>query len=115
MDYKIRNLKNSDVFKMSKILKAMNLKLDAKQFMEKFSEKDIAEKQMQFGLEMIKTALENLHLAENEVNEFLGGLIGITGEEFAELDIEVGMQVTAQFKELKGIKAFFQLVSKSMK
>lgn len=102
MKHELRKLKTNDVFKMSKILKKMNLKI-------KF-EKDTNEKQM--GFEMIKSVFENLHLAEKEVNEFLADMTGMTIEEFSDLPFEDGIDIINQFKNMKEIGNFLKSANK---
>lgn len=99
MEYKMRKLKTKDIFKMSKILKKLDLKL---------SDVNIEEgtTQTQAGITLIQKALENLHRAEDEVNEFLGDLVGLSGEEFGELDIEESINIIMLFKEQKGVANF---------
>lgn len=99
--YKLRKLKTNDIFKMSKILKKMNLKIDTKD-----------KNQEQLGAEIIQMIVENLYLAQDEVNEFIGGLVGLTGEKFGELDIEESQAIFMQFKEMPQIASFFKLASR---
>jgi hypothetical protein len=95
MAHTMRSLKTSDIFKMSKILKKMNLKIDPK-----------GKTQEQLGAEFVIAAAENLHLAEKEVNEFLGDLIGLKGEEFADLPIFEAVDIIKQFKAQPGVANF---------
>ena len=100
----MRELKTKDVFKMSKILKKISLKLETNE-----------KTQEQMGAELIIMIGENLHLAEKEVNDFMGDLVGITGEEFAELRIEETLEYVKQFKSMPGITNFFKLAGQLMK
>ncbi|WP_332632028.1 hypothetical protein [Halalkalibacter flavus] len=102
MEYKMRPLKTMDIFKMSKILKKLNVKLDVN---EKITQK-------QMGAQMIQRVVENLHLAEGEVNAFLAELVGIDAKEFAELPIEDTLQIIALFKEQKGLASFLSAAGK---
>ena len=102
MAYEMRGLKTSDIYKMSRILKKMNLDLVA----------DDTTTQVQMGVQMIKKIGENLHMAEDEVNEFMGGMVGLSGEEFGNLPIEDTIQIMEQFKEQKGLTSFFKLAAK---
>jgi len=101
----LRGLKTSDIYKMSKILKKMNIKLDVGD----------ETTQMEMGVQMFQRAIENLHMAEDEVNEFLGDMAGMSGEAFGELPLEQASEVMEEFKKQPGLKRFFMLVSKSMK
>jgi hypothetical protein len=93
----LRGLKTSDIFKMSKILKKMGLKVDAGD-----------KSQRQMGAEFILTVFENIHLAEFEVNEFLADMCGMKPEEFAELPIEKTLEIIKDFKQIPGISNFFK-------
>jgi hypothetical protein len=105
MQYQMRPLKTNDIFPMSKIIKKMNLKLDKVSFKDKTQE--------QAGVEILLMAAENLHLAQEEVNSFLGSLVGITGQDFGELPIEDSLSIIQQFREQKGLSSFFNLAAKS--
>ena len=105
----MRELKTKDVFRMSKILKKLNLKadFDIETNDEKWDEK--------VGMAMIIKVGENLYMAEAEVNEFLGDLIGKTAEEFSELTLKESKKVMNDFKKLDGVADFFKLAGLSMK
>jgi hypothetical protein len=94
----LRNLKTADIFKMSKILKKMGLKVDAGE----------GKTQQQVGAELILSVFENIHMAEAEVNEFLADLAGMKAAEFAELPIEQTMEIMAEFKQIPGLASFFK-------
>ena len=98
----LRGLKTSDIFKMSKILKQMGLKVDAGE----------GKTQQQVGAELILSVFENIHLAENEVSEFLAELSGMKAEEFAELPIEKTMEIMTEFKQIPGLASFFKSASR---
>ena len=98
----MRELKTSDIYKMSKILKKMNIKIEVKDKMT----------QTQMGVEMIQKIAENIHLAEKEVNEFMGDLIGISASEFSELTIKETKGYIDEFKKLEGIADFLKLAGK---
>ena len=102
MAYTMRPLKTSDIFKMSKILKKLNIKLE------------IAGKttQAQMGVQMVQRIAENLHLAEDEVNAFLGELVGVDQEAFANLPIEDTLEIITLFKDQKGLASFLQTAVK---
>lgn len=95
----MRNLKTSDIFKASKILSKINLKLDTKE-----------KTQSEIGQELITQFIENLWKAETEVNEFLGDLAGITGEEFSNLSLEESFKIIQEFKSLPDITSFLSQV-----
>lgn len=100
----MRELKTMDVFKMSKILKKIDLTIDADD-----------KTQEQLGAEIMLQIGENLHLVEKEVNEFLASLIGIPAKEFSELPIAKTLEYFEEFKNLDGIASFFKLAGKQIK
>jgi len=89
---------------MSRILKKINVNIDAK---DKSDE--------QLGMNLLMQVAENAHLAQNEINEFIGGLADMTGDEFGKLPIKESIEIIKQFKELDGIADFFKLVGQSTK
>lgn len=93
----LRDLRTSDIFKMSKIIKKMGIKVETKD-----------KSQEQVGADLILTVFENIHLAENEFYEFFGDLCGKTPEEFAKLPFEETLAILKKFKEIPGINTFFQ-------
>jgi hypothetical protein len=54
-------------------------------------------------------------MAQEEVNDFLGGLVGMSGEDFGELDIEESQKIIKQFKEIPQLANFFKLAGQSTK
>jgi hypothetical protein len=103
---KMRNLKTNDIYPMSKILKKLNLK----------KELDTKDKtQAQLGAELILSVFENLYMAQSEVNEFIGSMVGISGEEFGNLPLEESQAIIMQFKELPNISNFFKLAGQLTK
>jgi hypothetical protein len=99
---KLRKLKTSDIFKMSKILKKMGLK----------KELNIKDKsQEEVGAELIITVFENLHLAEEELNVFLADLTGKTVSEFEELGFEEVIGIIEELKNMSGISSFLKSAS----
>lgn len=100
----MRNLIMSDVYKMSKILGKMHLKLDTK-----------GKGQEEVGAEMAVKFAENLHMAEAEVNDFLGSLIGITGDDFGKLGFMEAAKYIDEFKNLDGVADFLKLAGRLTK
>jgi hypothetical protein len=106
MMYQLRALKTNDIYPMSKILKKLNLKkeLDTKN-----------KTQAQLGAELILSVFENLYMAQDEVNNFIGSMVGITGEEFGELPIEESQEIIMKFKKMPNIANFFKLAGQLTK
>lgn len=100
-----RELKGNDVFFMSRILSKMDLKLDVTEHST----------QEQVGADLILQILSNLHMAREDVNTFLGGLIGMDGKDFGELPLETYMAYIEQFKNAEGIANFLTRAGKLMK
>ena len=100
----MRPLIMSDVYKMSRILAKMKLKLNTK-----------GKEQEEVGTDLILSITENLHHAEQEVNDFLGGLIGVTGEEFGNLGLLESRKYIEEFKNLEGVQDFLLQVGWLMK
>lgn len=91
-----RELKGNDIFKVSRILSKMDIKIEITEGMT----------QEQAGAELVLKIFSNLHLAQKEVNEFLGSLTGVTGKEIGELPLSEYLDYIEQFKNIKGIKDF---------
>ena len=97
----MRQLTTNDVFKMSRILKKINIDLDSKGTDE------------EIGMKLLMQIAENAYLAQNEINDFFGDLVGMTGEEFGNLPIKESMAIMSEFKQLDGVADFFSLVGQS--
>lgn len=97
----MRQLKTNDVFLMSRILKKININLESKGTDE------------EIGMKLLIQVAENAYLAQNEINEFFGDLVGMTGEEFGNLPIKESMAIMSEFKQLDGVVDFFKLVGQS--
>ena len=98
----MRQLITNDIFTMSRILKKLEIKIDTN--IDK-SDDNWDEK---FGVQIITKIAENAHLAQNEINSFIGGLVGISAEEFGNLPIKESLEIIKQFKDLDGIADFFK-------
>lgn len=114
-----RKLNGNDVFKVSKMLKKMDLKLNAEEMQnfvttEQDQDKNINELQMVAGFELFKRMFENLHLVQEDVNDFLGGLCGCSGEEFGEKDLDEVANVIVEVKDMVKDSNFLKHLSKLM-
>lgn len=108
---KLRKLNGNDIFKMSRILKKIDFKID----MAGIDSESTENMQINLGINMVKNMLENLHLAQDEVNEFLGSLVGCTGEEFGNMDLDEVADIITEFKDMVKNSNFFTAVFKLMK
>lgn len=105
----IRQLKTNDVFKMSKILKKIGVKVNPQS--DEIDPKTGKRKDKtveQLGGELMLQIVENMHLAQDEINDFMGGLVGLTKEQFGELPIDKTFEVIGQFKNIPGFISFFK-------
>lgn len=102
----MRALKFNDVYKMSRILK--KIKISEEINLE-------GKSQTEAGVELVMGILENMDKAQNEINEFLGELTGMTGEEFGDLPPTEFLKHIEEFKNQPGIEAFFNAAGKLMK
>lgn len=111
----MRKLKGKDIFKVSKILKRIGLKKEvsalATYLDEGQSKEDLV---MNLGIEFFAMIIENIHMAEKEVFDFLGDLIGISAEEYAERDIDLIIDDIEELKNSEDLLGFFKKVGKLM-
>jgi hypothetical protein len=105
----MRQLITNDIFAMSRILKKLEIKVDLN------TDKSDEQWDEKLGVQLITKIAENAHLAQNEINSFIGGLAGISGEEFGKLPIKESLEIIKQFKELDGISDFFKRAGQSTK
>jgi hypothetical protein len=99
----LRKLKTTDMFKMSKILKKMNLKKE----INVKDDEGKTKKQEQVGVELFISALENIHLAENEVMELMSDMAQVTKEEL-DNDPEKFFEIIKEFKSMPGVSNFLK-------
>lgn len=102
MTYEMRKIKTGDIYKMSRILKKLNIKTDLKDGIS----------MTQAGVQVFQKALENLHQAEEEVNEFMADLVGITAEEFSDLPIGETMKIFREIQKQEDLRPFLKLAGK---
>ena len=110
MDYKVRELKTKDIYKMSKILKKLKLKVETTSNVMDEEGKEVTrvKSQVQLAAELILNLFENLGDAEKEANLFISDLVGLTVEEFEELPIIESVKIIKQVREMEGIKDFLK-------
>lgn len=100
-----RKLKGNDIFTVSRILAKMDLKVEVTENMS----------QEQYGADLIMKVLSNLHLAQKEVNDFLGSMVGITGKEVGDLPLEEYFELIEEFKNIEGLPLFLSQAKKLTK
>lgn len=99
----IRTITFNDVFELSRIVDKLGIKF------EKGLKTDV-----EVGADFILKIMQNTHKAKNEVNNFLGSLFSISGEEFGELPLSEVMNCMKQLTEHEDFGSFLQTVSKFM-
>jgi len=107
----MRQLITNDVYKMSRILK----KLDLKTTDIKIDDGENSDQQ--FGIALLLKATESIGLAQDEINDFIGSLCEptLTGKQFGELPIKQSLEIIKKFKSLDGISDFFKSAGQLMK
>ena len=122
----MRQLQTNDIFSMSRILKKLDLKFEFKDKAEgDQTGSDCPENEEQDSnsiktdeelvLDLIKKVAENAYMAQTEINNFLGELSGMTGEEFGKLPIKESLAIIKEFKQLDGINGFFKSAGQQTK
>lgn len=99
MSVKIRNLEVVDIYFVSKILNKINLELHIGEH---------EELGLNFMINAFKSILENLHLAQKEVNEFFAKLLEMDVEEFEKQDPVVFFEVIEQLSKYDSVRSYFR-------
>ena len=119
MEYKLRELNTGDIFKMSRILQKLELKIDFNDtdtdLKEEIEKAEIKNETRGKISELIFKVGENLYKAEDEVSEFMADLMGLTSDEFKKIPLAEMGKLFKKFKGLKGISDFFKLAGQSTK
>ena len=100
----MRQLITDDLFAMSQILKKLEIVPDPN-----------LEDDGQIFLDVLKKVAENAYMAQTEINNFLGELSGMTGEEFGKLPLKESLAIIKEFKQLDGINDFFKSAGQQTK
>ena len=100
----LRPLKTKDIFGLSRLIKAMQLKFNFEEGM----------KPEEIGIIIMTQVIENLGDAEEATSAFLGDLVGLSADEFNELPLEETFDIIKQFKEIKGLSTLFTSATKLM-
>lgn len=101
----MRSLKGNDIFVVSRMLKKLDIKLEVKKGMS----------QEELGGILIKQLFENLHIVQDDFNDFLGSLCGISGEEIGNLELDVYIDKINQLKDKISGTNFLQNAIQLMK
>ncbi|MCK9518048.1 MAG: hypothetical protein M0R74_03310 [Dehalococcoidia bacterium] len=113
----MRQLITNDVFKMSRIFKKLGIKIDEllKEEPDEKAGTNDDNSDEKFGLRLIQVLVENAYLAQAEINDFIGDLFGMTGEEFGKLPLTESIEKIKELKKLDGIGDFFKQVGQLTK
>ena len=111
----MRNLKTSDLFSLSRILKKMNIKEDIKKFAKDVTgktpeEKKKAEQDMEIELAML--FVENIGAAEKEIYKFFADLTGKTAADIENMDLNDFMNLVQELFNQDGFASFLSTASK---
>ena len=104
MSYTMRPLWTKDIFTFCKIFKKLQINVREVEFDENASS-------IAVGIAFLQKGIENLYLAEEEVNAFLADLVGIAPEEFSTLPLADTIEIISLFKEQEGIATFLKLAT----
>lgn len=99
---KIRELGTKDFFTLSKIIRKMAIRKEL-QSIEVSDKSD----EVQYGIQFVMILLENMDRAEDEISAFFGDLIGITAEEFKNMNLDQLAEFISELKQVKGLGSFF--------
>lgn len=111
MEYTVRNLKQKDLFRLSRILKKLNIKDEIKSLFIDVTGRTEEEKEdalKETGINVIYLLVENAGEAEEELNFFLGDLVGLSAEEYSELDLTDSMKIITEIVSNKEFIGFFK-------
>lgn len=110
-----RKLKGKDIFKVSKIMRKIGLKKEVSALTTYLEEGQSKEDMvMNLGVEFFAMIIENIHMAEKEIFDFLGDLIGMSAEEYGERDLDLIIDDIEALKNSEDLMGFFKKVSKLM-
>jgi hypothetical protein len=96
-------LKRKHLFLMSKILSKMNLKIDSETL--KTNKENL---QVVVGAELILKFVSNLHLAEDEADNFVADVTGYKLLEVQEMDLEEYINIWQTLFNNEKLKGFFK-------
>lgn len=107
-ELKARQLEFDDTYEAVKILKNVNIELTEAQLEE------IQQGNLTAAINIMKNIVADAGKAKKEINAFLGGLFGISGEEFGHLGFAQSMDCMKQIKNLEGVGDFMSAVGQLM-
>jgi len=105
--FNIRQIKSSDVIKMTSILSKVGIRND--------KEADRNELALSVGIDIVSVILESLEKCEQPLYKFLGSLIGMTKEEVAELPGADFLKLLEEVFTSEDMKDFFKAALRLLK
>lgn len=127
MNFELRKLKATDLFKMVKILNLIGFKNikdvfnndEVRDLKSKVNDKNKEKMAGEIGMNIIMSILsvvfENLPSCENELYDFCGGVAGLKSEEVADLEINDFMNLLISIGKKDEFKDFFSQAQKLIK
>lgn len=111
--YTLRDLKNSDLWTVVKILGKLLPDDLKKAFVQVASgKKKLNEIGVMVGIDIVTMIIQNAHLAQKEVDDFCADMAGITVEELSEMEFgTTPMIIMDIFNDAKNV-SFFKVLSK---
>lgn len=111
----MRNLKTSDIFGLSRILKKMNIKEDIKKLARNVTgttpeEKKKAEQNMEIDLVML--FVENISSAEKEIYKFFADLTGKNAADIENMELSKFIDLVKELFNQDGFENFLSAVSR---
>lgn len=111
----MRNLKTSDLFTLSRIIKKMNIKDEIKALAKDITnlpdeEKKKAEQALQVDLTML--FVENIGSAEKEIYKLFADLNNTTAKEIEDMDLNKFMEVIEGLFKQESLGSFFKTALK---
>jgi len=119
--FNIRQIKSSDVIKMTSILSKVGIRnfkdIFDKETLAKFNDKeaDRNELALSVGIDIVSVILESLEKCEQPLYKFLGSLIGMTKEEVAELPGADFLKLLEEVFTSEDMKDFFKAALRLLK
>lgn len=106
----MRNLKTEDIFRLSAIIRKLNLK---KELTKIANGKDISAEL--YGAQLFLLIFENMDQAEEEICEFFADIAEMPSSEFRTMGIEKLGQFIYDLRSMPGVADFFYLAFKTTK
>lgn len=111
----MRNLNNTDLFKVMKIVRKTGFKNRIKTLdLPKDEEGNVLLSDMEYYIVLLMEVIEGAPDAEKEVFEFLGSIAGVSGKEMQEDEFELLLEVINHLKKQEKLITFLEQAFKSV-